>query len=105
MTVTPLESAVSSLDRTLGGISQKDELTDKDKLQNISDRHFGREAAGATYEITSGLTFDAVTAPLGLAPPLYAALNFGEGSINNVIAQKIRGRKWNEIDWKEVISS
>lgn len=68
MTVTPLESAVSSLDRTLGGISQKGELTDKDKLQNISDRHFGREALGTGYEIVSGLTFDALTTPLKVAP-------------------------------------
>ena len=103
MTVTPLESAVSSLDRTLSGVSQKDELTDKDKLQNISDRHFGREALGTGYEIVSGLTFDALTTPLKVAPPLYAALNFGEGSVNNIIGQLIRGNK--KINWGEVWSS
>ena len=75
------------------------------KLTNLINNQGARDAAGATYEITSGVAFDAITTPLGLAPPLYAALNFGEGSINNVIAQKIRGRKWNEIDWNEVISS
>ena len=64
-----------------------------------------KNVLGAGYEIGASLTFDAVTAPLGLAPPLYAALNFGEGYINNVIAQKIRGRKWNEIDWNEAFSS
>lgn len=85
---------------------EKIEREDDDSfLERIWNKITNREVLGASYEIGAGLTFDAITSPLGLAPPLYAALNFGEGYVSNVIAQKIRGQKWNEIDWNEAMSS
>ena len=85
---------------------EKIELEDDGSfLERIWNKISNREVLGAGYEIGAGLTFDTVTAPLKLAPPLYAALNFGEGYVSNVIAQKIRGQKWNEIDWNEAMSS
>ena len=82
-----------------------EELDDDSFLERIWNAITNREVLGAGYEIGAGLTFDAATAPLGWAPPVYAALNFGEGYVSNVIAQKIRGQKWNEIDWNEALSS
>ena len=85
---------------------EKIELEDDGSfLERIWNKISNREVLGAGYEIGAGLTFATVTAPLKLAPPLYAALNFGEGYVSNVIAQKIRGQKWNEIDWNEAMSS
>ena len=61
-----------------------------------------RHIAGTGYEITAGIGWDAVTAKTAIAPPLYAALNYGEGALSNIIGQLIRGEKFN---WKEVHSS
>ena len=102
MTSSTIQDAINETDTQFNDDPQE---VLRNNLNSQINNQGVRNVAGATYEITSGLAFDAATAPLGLAPPLYAALNFGEGSINNIVAQKIRGRKWNEIDWNEVISS
>ena len=83
-------------------IIPEEENDDQNFLQSLWDKITNREVLASGYEIGAGLTFDAATAALGWAPPVYAALNFGEGYVNNIIAQKIRGQK---IDWKEALSS
>tara|TARA_Y100001963_G_C6758826_1_gene438325 strand:- start:55 stop:1953 length:1899 start_codon:yes stop_codon:yes gene_type:complete len=85
------------------GIELGQDPNKEEKVKRLWDRI--DEPVATSYEIGAGLTFDAITAPLGLAPPVYAALNFGEAYFNNVVAQKIRGRKWNEIDWNEALVS
>ena len=61
-----------------------------------------RQILGTGYEIGAGIGWDAVTAKTAIAPPLYAALNYGEGALSNIVGQLIRGEKFN---WSEVHSS
>lgn len=73
------------------------------QINSGTNNNLTREGLAAGYEIGAGIGFDILTAPLGWAPPLYAAANFVEGGLSNIIGQKIRGEKG--INWKEVLSS
>ena len=95
----------------------KDKYKESDKLINEGDLkgaaevhpdrkelkgNLFRSIAGGTYEIGAGIAFDVATAPFAWTGPVYAAANFGEGAISNIIGQLIRGEEFN---WSEVASS
>ena len=61
-----------------------------------------RSILGTGYEIGAGIGWDVLTAKTAIAPPVYAALNYGEGALSNIVGQLIRGEKFN---WAEVHSS
>ena len=55
------------------------------------------------FEATAGTAFDIATAPLGILPPIYAALQVAQGSGTNILAQM--WRRNGRIDWGEVAAS
>ena len=87
---------------------ETDELIRQGKLKEAAKKkkelktNLFRSIAGGAYEIGAGIGFDVLTAPLAWTGPVYAAANFGEGAISNIIGQLIRGEEFN---WSEVASS